>query len=127
MHISIETSDNPNDVRCTAVIVVPEEALVSPGLIRALTLDKSSGRKHDLYALAQTALLQFEEGVLGPIAVDGKIRVAIDGETLELDSGLLIARLLSGQIAVLINSDQQARRFLVTALRFCTRWIRLDL
>lgn len=119
--------ENANDLACTTVIVVPERALTAAGHIRTLTADQSSQGKHEFHALTQMALVQFEDRELEPIRVDGKIRVTAESETLELDKGLLIGRLLTGRIVLFINSGQPARKFLVVALRFCTRWIRLEL
>lgn len=112
---------------CIAVIAVPEKAFAEPGRIRTLAVAQSPGRKHEFHALAQMALLQFEDRELVPSVVDGKIRVKAQNETLELENGLLIGRLATGQIVLLVNSGQPARKLLVAALRFCTRWIRLDL
>ena len=126
MHIRID-GDSTHDRACTACIAVPEKALTEAGHIRTVTADCSSQRKHELHSLAQMALMQFEDSELVPTTVGGKIRVTTGSETLELDKGLLIGRLLTGEIVLLINSGQPARKFLVAALRFCTRWIRLDL
>ena len=126
MHIRID-GDSTHDRGCTACIAVPEKALTEAGHVRTLTADCTSQRKYELHSLAQMALMQFEESELVPTAVDGKILVGTGSETLELDKGLLIGRLLTDEIVLLINSGQPARKFLVAALRFCTRWIRLDL
>ena len=66
------TGDNAYEAACTVVIVVPEKALTSAGHIRTLTADQSSERKHEFHALAQTALVQFEDRDLEPITVDGE-------------------------------------------------------
>ena len=112
---------------CITVIAVPEKAFAEAGHIRTFTAAEGPGGKHELHALAQMALLQFEDRELVPSVVGGKIQVKAQGETLELEKGLLIGRLTTGQIVLLINSGQPARKFLVAAFRFCTRWIRLDL
>jgi hypothetical protein len=126
MYINIGV-DNTNDMACISVVAVPEKALAEAGHIRTLTTAQNPGQKHEFHALTQTALLQFEDHELVPLPVEGKIRVTAGNETLEFDNALLIGRLLTGQIVLLINSGQAARKFLVAALRFCTRWIRLDL
>jgi hypothetical protein len=119
--------DKANEMACSTVIVVPEKALTAAGHIRTLSADQSPQGKHEFYALAQMALVQFEDRELEPMTVEGKIRVTAEGGTLELDKGLLIGRLLTGRIVLLIGSCRPARKFLVAALRFCTRWIRLEL
>ena len=114
---------------CTLAILVPETALAGEGQIKGLAAVHTSQRKHDFHALAQTALMQIEYGELAPVKVEGSIRVsATDGEEpLELDKGLLIGRLASGEIVLLSNTDEPSRKLLSAALRFFTRWIRLDL
>jgi hypothetical protein len=126
VHIDVG-GDTERDMACITVITVSEKALAEPGHIRTLAAAQSPGQKHEFHALAQMALFQFEDRELTPVVVKGKIRVKARSETLELDDGLLVGRLATGQIVLLINSSQRARKFLVAALRFCSRWIRLDL
>jgi hypothetical protein len=126
VHIRID-GDSTHERACTACIAVPEKALTEAGHIRTVTADCSSQRKHELDSLAQMALMQFEDSELVPTTVGGRIQVTTGSEILELDKGLLISRLLTGEIVLLINSGQPARKFLVAAHRFCTRRIRLDL
>ena len=77
--------------------------------------------------MAQTALMQFEDGELPPLVVNGTIEVTGADGTVEFDRGLLVAGLRAGNIVLLINTDQSAHKLLKAAYRFCPRWIRLDL
>jgi hypothetical protein len=111
----------------SAVIMVPQKALTEAGFIRTVASNQSTQSKHEFHALAQTALMLFEDRELIPTSVDGVIEVTTDDQTLALDSGLLVGRLVTGDIVALSNADQSARKYLEAAHRFCTRWIRLDI
>jgi hypothetical protein len=119
--------DPSKPIGCTAVIAVSGRALAEAGHIRALTEGRSGQSKYEFHALAQMALIQFEEGQLKPLAVAGTIRVTAGDERMELKEGLLIGRLETGQIVLLLNAGGSARKFLEAAHRFCARWVRLDL
>ena len=119
--------ESGNVVVCTAIILVPEKALSQAGHIRALTAGPSTQSKHEFHTMAQTALMQFEDGELPPLSVNGTIEVTGADGNVEFDKGLLIARLPAGNIVLFINTDQSVDKLLKAAYRFCTRWIRLDL
>ena len=119
--------DGGNVVVCTAILVVPEKALSEAGYIRALTAGPAAQSKHEFHTMAQTALMQFEDGELPPLSVNGTIEVTGADGNVEFDTGLLVARLPAGNIVLFINTDQSAHKLLKAAHRFCTRWIRLDL
>ncbi len=112
---------------CSAVILVPEKALQEAGFIRMLAAEQTAQSKHEFQALAQTALMRFEDRELAPDPAAGTLRVTLGTQIFDLDAGLLIVRLPSGDIMLLSNSNRPTRKFLETAHRYCTRWIRLDL
>lgn len=110
-----------------AVILVPQQALIEAGFMRLLAADQTGQSKHTFQALAQTALLRFEDRELTPTSVTGTLRVSHGDQTLDLVQGVLIVRLSTGDVGVLTNCGQPIRRYLEAAHRYCTRWIRLDL
>ncbi len=120
-------SEKGNVIECSAVILVPEEALEEAGYISIITAGARAHDKHSFHALAQTALMRFEEGELMPMTVNGALRIAGIGEDMEFERGLLIGRLPAADIILLVNSKEPVRKFLKTAFQFCTRSIRLDL
>ena len=126
MQVKIE-GGGTDPITGAAVILVPEEALIEAGFIRMLAANQTAQSKHEFQALAQTARMLAEDGELAPTTVKGTLRVSLGDQTLDLDRGLLIVRRPDGDIALLSNSGQPARKYLEAAHRYCTRWIRLDL
>ena len=112
----------------TAVILVPEDAPAAPGRIAFLTASGEAAAKHDLRALAQMALFDFEEGALSPEPVAASHRLiarSSDGETV-LERGLLIARDLAGAARAWAHEGIDAKPLFAEAYRYATRWVRLD-
>ena len=112
----------------TAAILVPEEAPERPGRIVLLTASLAPTAKHDLRALAQMALFDFEEGAPAPEPVAASRRLIArsgDGDSV-LERGLLIARDLAGSVRAWAHQGTDARRLFGEAYRFATRWVRLD-
>lgn len=119
--------DSGNVIVCTAIILVPEKALSEAGHIRALTAGPTVQSKHEFHTMAQTALMQSEDGELTSTVVNGTLEMTDADGNVEFDKGLVIARLPAGNILLFINTDQSVHNLLKAAHRFCTRWIRLDL
>jgi hypothetical protein len=82
--------------------------------------------KHEFYALAQTAFMQFQDEDLAVFTVEAPIR--LEGpESGVCESGMAICRDLEGGLHVWAHRDLSQRKLLEAAHRFCTRWIRLDI
>jgi hypothetical protein len=126
IHIPLQGSD-PHRIACSAVIAVPEAALSEPGHIRTASVSPAGQNKHELHAMAQMAFIQFDDGELDARSFPTPLVVDIDGNRMQIDNGVVIGRLLSGEIIILSNTRQGLRSFLETAHRYCTRWIRLDI
>ncbi len=126
MKIEVLTGDQPI-AECMAVILVPEIALAEPGYIRTFAANQTAQSKHEFYALGQMALIQFEDGELTPRQITNSVDVQADDETVSIDAGIVICRILSGELMIISNADSPPRKYLETAHRFCTRWIRLDI
>lgn len=126
MALNITPADR-NPVECTAMIIVPETALSGPGHIRTVAAHQTGQSKHEFHALAQMAFIRFDDGELEARQQSKPLAIDIDDETLQIDSGLVIGRLPSGEIILLSNARQSLRKYLEAANRYCTRWIRLDI
>ena len=114
-------------VKCNTVILVPEIALSEAGHIKLLSCNSGPQAKHEFYAVAQMALIQFQDEELDVTTVNGPIRLKWSDEACETSSGMAICRTLSGELEVLAHTNQPWRKLLEAAHRFCTRWIRLDI
>lgn len=121
------TFEDGQKIGCMAVIAVPEIALTEPGHIRTFTAGPTALSKHEFHALGQMALMQFEDGETTPRKAGGGLDLTAGNETLRIESGAVICRLDSGELAIYTNADRPIRKYLETANRFCTRWIRLDI
>ncbi len=125
MNISVELSSE-KQISCRAVIVIPETALIDATYIRSFSTASPVRSKHEFYTLAQIALIQFDDDEVTPQKVAGKIIITIDAEKFVLESGMLICRLESDGYLMYTNADKSPRKYLETANRYCTRWVRLD-
>ncbi len=125
MQIKVLTKNQPI-IECMAVILVPEIALAEPGHIRTFASNQTAQSKHEFYALGQMALIQFEDSELVPRHTADSIDMQAGDETVSIDTGIVICRILSGELMIISNADNP-RKYLETAHRFCTRWIRLDI
>ena len=112
---------------CSTAIIVPDIAIAEPGHIRCLAQNQTGQSKHEFHALAQTACYQNDDKDLAPKHCSGPVQISTADETLVLDSGLLICRTPEGSLGIITNSDRPLRKLLETALRLCTRWVRLDI
>jgi len=111
---------------CRTVLLVPETALSEAGQIKMFSVNSGPQTKHEFHALAQTALIRFQDRELAITPVTEPIRM--DGpETEPLVSGMAICRDLDDHLHVLAHAGPSHRKLLQAAHRFCTRWIRLDL
>jgi len=120
-------NDTVQPFDCTAVIVVPEQALIEAGHICCLSENQTGQSKHEFHALGQMALIQYEDGELSAQQVDGPLCVTAKDETVDMNNGIVVCRLRSGALTILSNADRPVRKYLETANRFCTRWVRLDI
>lgn len=129
--MAVLTIDFPGNgdgtVECTAVIIVPEQALDEPGYITMLAGQGAAVDKHSLQALAQTACYQFQDEELEVAELAGPCRIAGPSGAQELVRGLVIFRDVSGAIGAAAHSGLNRRRLLEAAHRYCTRWVRLDI
>ena len=123
--VGVLSSTEPID--CRAVILIPETALADATYIRSFSTASSVRSKHEFHTLAQIALIEFDDGELEPQKVVGKIGVIAEPEIFDLESGMIICRLESDEFSVYMNTDQSPRKYLETANRYCTRWVRLDI
>jgi hypothetical protein len=112
----------------SAVILAPEKSLAEPGRIVLLAAAGEASAKHDLRALAQMAMFDFEEGTLRPEPVDARRRMIArsGGEEYAVDRGLVIARDLTGAARAWIHAGLDAKRLFPETYRYTTRWVRLD-
>jgi hypothetical protein len=114
-------------LECISVLLIPELALQEPGHIQMLSLNKGPHVKQEFYALAQTALLRFQDQDLQIIPVEGSLRIHRNNESCDLKAGMAVCRTFSGDLEVLAHRGVFHRKLLEAACRFCARWIRLDI
>ncbi len=126
MKIRITLSAGEN-INCKSVIVIPEMALTDATYIRSFTTVSPVHSKHEFHTLAQIALIEFDDGEIEPQKIVGKISLVAGEEIYDLESGMIICRLASEAFSIYINTDQAPRKYLETANRYCTRWVRLDI
>lgn len=112
---------------CSAAIMVPDIVLSEAGHIRTFSTQAGPQAKHEFYAIAQTAFIQFQDNDLAVMTVETPIVVEHREDRAVVTSGLALVRRHSGEIIVVANSPQSHRKLLEAAHRFCTRWIRLDI
>jgi hypothetical protein len=126
MNILVDLSSE-EQISCRTVIVIPEIALTDATYIRSFSTASPVQSKHEFYTLAQIALIQFDDDEVTPQKVAGKIIITAAEEKFELESGMLICRLESEGYLIYTNTDKSPRKYLETANRYCTRWVRLDI
>lgn len=111
---------------CDTVILVDHRALEEEGHITMLSSNSGPQTKHEFYALAQMALIQFQDEELDVSPVEGPIKVAWKNAVSQIASGMAISRTGDGDLSVLAHTALPQRKLLEAAHRYCTRWIRLD-
>jgi len=126
MNILVELSSE-EQIGCRSVIIIPEIALTDATYIRSFSTASPVRSKHEFYTLAQIALIQFDDDEVSPQKVAGKIIITAGEEKFVLESGMLICRLESDGYLIYTNTDKSPRKYLETANRYCTRWVRLDI
>ena len=126
MKIEVSLSSE-GQIGCRSVIVIPEIALADATYIRSYTTASPVQSKHEFHTLAQMALIQFDDDEITPQKVVGKISLIAGEETFVLESGMIICRFLSDEFSIYTNTDQSPRKYLASANRYCTRWVRLDI
>jgi len=120
------TLSSKEQIDCRSVIIIPEKALADATYIRSFTTTSPVRSKHEFYTLAQIVLIQFDDDEIKPQKVVGRIIITADEEKFVLESGMLICRLESDGYLMYTNTDKLPRKYLETANRYCTRWVRLD-
>lgn len=111
-----------------AVIVVPQDATEDPARIRLHCDAFDSSGKHTLFSLSQIALLDFEDGLIEPIQIAPGEPLGFDvGQGRQtIDAGLIVFRAGNGGAAIVALNAENIKRLLKETLRYCTRFIRLD-
>lgn len=112
---------------CRRAIIIPESAIIEAGYIKTLTAHSTTHSKHEFHAIAQMALFQFQEGELEFEAFDGPLTIQWKSEVETIAAGVVVLLDSQGDLHLIGNSGQQAKKLLQLAHRFCTRWIRLDI
>lgn len=126
MNIAVDLGDGIQ-IGCRAVITVPETALADATYIHCFSIDSQVRSKHEFHTLAQIALMMFADEEIKPQRIKGVISLEAGEDALKLESGMIICRLESNDIAIYVNSDHSPRKYLEVAHRYCTRWVRLDI
>jgi len=124
--MKIEVTLSAEQIDCRSVIVIPEIALADATYIRSFSTASPVRSKHEFYTLAQIVLIQFDDDEIAPQKVTGEIRITAGEESFALESGMLICRLESDEFFIYTNTEQPPRKYLASATRYCTRWVRLD-
>jgi len=122
--ITVRTGGKALD--CDTVILVGDRALEEDGHITMFSSNSGPQTKHEFYALAQMAFIQFQDEELDVSAVEGSIKVEWKNAVNQIASGMAICRTKDGALSVVAHGDRPWRKLLEAADRYCTRWIRLD-
>ncbi|MBW2108575.1 MAG: hypothetical protein JRI36_07930 [Deltaproteobacteria bacterium] len=111
---------------CETVILVGAEAVEHDGHITMLSANTGPNTKHEFYALAQTALIQFQDEELEIQPVKEPLRAQWADQAHDIASGLALCRTRNRRLHVMAHEGLPWRKLLEAANRFCTRWIQLD-
>lgn len=112
---------------CETIIVVPEIAIREAGYIKTWTQKESGHAKHEFHALSQMVFFQFQDDEIAICEIDGPVTISCGLENTVLSDGLVIYRDLAGELHVLAHRQQNWKKLLEAAYRYCTRWVRLDI
>lgn len=124
--ITIQSATTHTNV-CESAILVPEIALLEAGYIQTLTVKDSGHAKHEYHAMAQMAYFQFQDDELEIVEIDSPLKIIYGTETTEMDGGMVLYRDTGGSFQVLVHVEQNRKKLLEAAYRYCTRWVRLDI
>ncbi|RKZ92438.1 MAG: hypothetical protein DRQ43_09050 [Gammaproteobacteria bacterium] len=120
------TTDKGITVDCVSIIIVPEIALEEAGYIKMFTVKDAANAKHEYHAMAQMAYFQYQDEELD-VKEYVSVTILCGEEQIDLTDGMVICRDLIGEFHVLIHSEQNRKKILEAAYRYCTRWVRLDI
>ena len=120
------TSDKGITADCISIIIVPEIALKEAGYIKMFTVKDVANAKHEYHAMAQMAYFQYQDEELDVQEYRG-ITIICGEEEIDLSDGMVICLDLGGEFHVLIHAEQNRKKILEAAYRYCTRWVRLDI
>ncbi len=112
---------------CESVIMVPTNAVKEPGYIKALTVKGSAHAKHEFHAMAQMAYFQFQDDELEVVETDSLLTVVCGNEKNAQSDGMILYRNLAGEFYVIFHPQENRKKLLEAAYRYCTRWVRLDI
>lgn len=111
---------------CQTVVLVGAAAVERDGHITMLSANTGSNTKHEFYALAQTALIQFQDGELEVQPINAPVAVQRAHQINEMASGMIVCRTSRGRLHVMAHEGLPWRKLLEAVHRYCARWIRLD-
>ncbi len=120
------TSDKGIVADCLSIIIVPEIALKEAGYIKMFTVKDAANAKHEYHAMAQMAYFQYQDEELD-VKEYGSVTILIGEEQIDLSDGMVICRDQVGEFHVLIHAEQNRKKILEAAYRYCARWVRLDI
>ncbi len=112
---------------CVSIIIAPEIAIKEAGYIKMLTVKDAAHAKHEYHAMAQMAYFQYQDEELEVQEIKSAVTITCGEENIELSSGMIICRGLTGEFHVLIHAMQNRKKILEAVYRYCARWVRLDL
>lgn len=116
-----------NNMECSSVILVPDEALKNNGHIKFLSIDENTSNKHEFHAMSQIAHVQLMDNELDINEQSSPLEIIVQDEHKTMDSGLAVCRTTKGEIKVITNTKELHKSLLQAAYKYCTRWIRLDI
>jgi hypothetical protein len=120
-------SEDDTMAECSSAIIIPERAIIEAGYIRTVTTNANANSKHEFHAMAQIALSQFQEGELDIEAVHGPLTVEWKNEAETISAGVVVFLDSQGNFRLIGHPDQNVKKLLEVAHRFCSRWVRLDI
>ncbi len=121
------TFDKKIITESASVIIVPEMALQEAGYIKMFTVKDLAHSKHEYHAMAQMAYFQYQDDELEIGEIDSSATVTCGNDTVKVDGGIVIWRNENGEFHVVAHPQQNRKKLLEAAYRFCTRWVRLDI
>jgi len=109
------------------VILAPAASAETQSFVRRLIPGAPDTAKQVAYTLAQSAVIQLEDGELTvtTLAPGATLTVRRGAQVIESTDGLVIAWTAAG-VRVYAHADTTVKRLLKIVHRECTRWIRLD-
>jgi len=119
--------ENDIEAEYCSAIIIPERAINEPGHIRTLSINSTANSKHEFHAITQIVLSEFQDDEIELEAFHAPLTIQCNDEIVTMTSGVIILRDLKGKLHLIGNLDQNIKKLLQSAHRFCTRWVRLDI